>query len=699
MKQSFFSWFFIIAALASTSTLVAQVDRIELGWQTTKRGIVWHRPGLPTHAPVWQFSRDTNAVFWMDTLTGIRYDWDYLGDRWMAKGTFTGPLPPRPEQTSGAALVDNRTGYWLRDTFGLLHKYDSTANAWTPLGDFFVLAAAPTDISAGATNGAAKYTRSLWQNSSTYEVRYWDSDSWEPFVATSGGGIYGDGTPGSGSDTLPSGGSLVTIPNDYSPLGFSVNSDPINPTEIRVIEVTTSHCADDTYVNYLKFKTPADSFKIQSYDCGTIIREEGGELTLWGTDRMIFNADSFYFSTIPQKTTLGGLIGFGQIGNHLSQIRGTATGQVLKWSNAGAGYWYPDTISAGGGGTLTGAENGLNVVANKVRLGGNLLTTTSIEGDGNELRFFDGKLSVSSYSGFADSPVQGVRFSGLEGSPTTSSSPTQDGIVEFKVHNSVGGVQSNELVVGGYATDADGVWMQARSGANPSFEYPLSLQPRGGQFSVGRLSGLDALATIAGSGLAGSTITGQVLHLENSEGNAKSSMSLGVGTDVLDSEVGYFDAPDALRITNRNTVTGTSSVRIAVGGETADKVIVTGSSVTPNARLGIGHTATTTIKSTLDSKGSFAAAVNQTTGNLTLTEAHHIVRYTLNSTPTFTLPSASDCPGREYIIHHFGSGGQINLSQNVISSTGTTFNNIPARNWAHIYSDGSDWYGYRLQSL
>jgi hypothetical protein len=225
------------------------------------------------------------------------------------------------------------------------------------------------------------------------------------------------------------------------------------------------------------------------------------------------------------------------------------------------------------------------------------------------------------------------------------------------------------------------------------------MQPRGGLFSVGRVGGLDALATIAGTGLTGSTITGNVMHLENTEGNAKAAMGMGVGTDVLDSEIGFFDAADALRVTNRNAATGTSSVRIAVGGETSDKVIVTGSNVTPNARMGVGHTATTTIKSTIDNKGSYAAAINATTGNLTLTEAHHTVRYTLNSSPTFTLPSAFDCPGREYIIHHFGSAGQITLSQNVISSTGTTFNSIPARNWAYIQSDGSDWYGYRLQSL
>ena len=1032
MKKYFFSWLFFIASLASTTMVVAQVDRIELGYQTTKRGIVWYRPGLPTHTPTWQFSRDTNAVLWADTLTAIRYDWDYSDDRWRAKGTFSGPLPPRPEQTSGAALIDNRTGFWIRDTFNLLHKYDSTANAWTPLGDFFFLPSVPTDIAATGSNGAAKYTRSLWQNSATFQVRYWDGDSWEPFTAggagddwgaqvaetdatidgdgtianplkieqqgatlgevlkwngstwrpepdtdtdtdaqsltitgasspytvdisggtdvniaagtgislsetpantlvitnaapeqtvtitngggiavtgshpaftltasdqsptnegtlgvgagsgtsstlvsntsganavtinaagiitisettsanggsitltategdasttnelqtlantstttthtatlsnsggsiqlaegtgialattgttlngivtvsstitqangsetivtagtgisvsgtgtsgtpyivsntgdlsatneawtvdaddadtelitnqtvkfegaggittdynpgtnvvlitgspsTDGNGIYGDGTATSGNDTLPTGGSTVTIPGQWQPLQFNANTGAGQVWSALVVNAAT--CTDDRVTKYLVGKSPSDSLEIYGYDCGSLVKATGGQLTLQTDKELINIGDSIYMATVPDKTTLGGIVGFTQFGSYLSQIKGTATDQVLKWNNTGSGYWYPGTDASG---TITGAENGLSVVSNKIRLGGNLITAaTSIEGDGNELRFFDGKLSVSSWTGFANTPVQPIRFQGAEADPTLNSTPTLDGIIEYRVHSAAGSDQSNSMTIGAYSTDADGVWMQSRSASVPNVKYPLSLQPRGGLFSVGRVGGLDALATFAGSALAGSTITGNVMHLENTGGNAKAAMGMGVGTDVLDSEIGFFDAADALRITNRNATTGTSSVRIAVGGEASDKVIIVSSSVTPSARMGVGHTATTTVKSTIDNKGSFATANTQTTGNLTLTEAHHTVRYTLNSSPTFTLPTAGDCPGREYLIHHFGSAGNIILSQNVISSTGTLFNTIPARNWAYIYSDGVDWYGYRLQSL
>jgi hypothetical protein len=172
-------YFFIFCFLIGLG-LHAQ-DRIELGVQTTRRGVVWHRPGLPTHAPQWRPSRDTNAVFWVDTLTSLRYHWDYLRDVWRTYGTTKTALPPPAQQISGAAKIDNTTALWIRDTFNLLHKYDSTCSAWTPMGEFFVSVSVPTDISLSPTNGAAIYTRSLWQRSTDYEVHYWDGAVWQPF--------------------------------------------------------------------------------------------------------------------------------------------------------------------------------------------------------------------------------------------------------------------------------------------------------------------------------------------------------------------------------------------------------------------------------------------------------------------------------------------------------------------------------------
>ena len=152
-------------------------DRIELGYQTTKRGIVWVRPGLPTHEPAWRISRDTNAILWHDLNTGMRYDWSYEDAVWYAKGTFSSTLPPLPTLTSGAATIDNRTAFWL-NAANTLHRYDKTQTAWVPFKMSFQ-SGSPSNVSAGVSNGAAIYTTSLWQDSDDYLVYYWDGDSWE----------------------------------------------------------------------------------------------------------------------------------------------------------------------------------------------------------------------------------------------------------------------------------------------------------------------------------------------------------------------------------------------------------------------------------------------------------------------------------------------------------------------------------------
>jgi hypothetical protein len=152
-------------------------DRIELGYQSTKRGIVWVRPGLPTHEPAWRISRDTNAILWHDLNTGMRYDWSYEDAVWYAKGTFSSTLPPLPTLTSGAATIDNRTAFWL-NAANTLHRYDKTQTAWVPFKQSFQ-SSSPSNVSAGVGNGAAVYTTSLWQDSDDYLVYYWDGDSWE----------------------------------------------------------------------------------------------------------------------------------------------------------------------------------------------------------------------------------------------------------------------------------------------------------------------------------------------------------------------------------------------------------------------------------------------------------------------------------------------------------------------------------------
>lgn len=178
---------FIFVAFVSITVLAPYCmgqDRIELGYQTTKRGVVWYRNGLPKHNPNWRLSRDTNAVIWCDTFSTLRYWWSYKDDKWITDGVLTSALPPLPTLSSGLTTIDNRQATWIPAN-NIRHRFDLNQTAWVPIGDWFYLATAPSNVASGGSNGAAVYTTSLWQDSDDQIVRYWDGDSWEPFGGTS----------------------------------------------------------------------------------------------------------------------------------------------------------------------------------------------------------------------------------------------------------------------------------------------------------------------------------------------------------------------------------------------------------------------------------------------------------------------------------------------------------------------------------
>ncbi len=699
MKRILFAIFCLLSFQS-----VAQVDRIELGIQTTRRGVVWYQDTLPRHKPNWRLSRDTNAVLWVDTTTAIRYDWDYKNDRWRAKGTYKDSLPPLPQYyyTIDSTVIDYTTLWWIRDTFNILHKYDSTCQAWTPIGDFIFGDTVPSNIAPTDSNGAAIYTRSLWQNDSTFVVKYWNGAIWKSFDD----GIYGDGSPGSGSDTLPPGGSNVTIPGPWQGLSFSINNTA--GSWWHALTVVSAYCDDDAFVDILKHKTPVDSFVIQDFDCETFLKQYNRSLHLEaGLDLfhqagawMDLSADSVSIGTILPVSQIPWVIGQGAPGtnpNTLRRIQGTASGQVLKWNGTN---WAlaQDSIGGGGGGpSVDGAENGLYLSGTKVRLGTNpLIEQTQIDQAGFRMIWNNGKWSYSSQAFNTYNPTQPFGLSGAESLPTIGA-PVVDGILELRPHLG-NGMEENTLVFGGYPTDNVGMWMQSRGASQYNTYYGLNLQPRGGNWAVGRNNLTQAKGTVSAVGLSGTTASGVVLLLENSEGSGLTKLGFGTGADNLGAEVSWNSPTSSMRITNRNTVAGTSSVRVALGAQDEDVAVLLKSAATSKVRASFGQTTPAQIHSTLQSGGSLATAFTQTTGNFTINETHHTVVYTLNSTVNWTLPDPTTCIGRQYILHHFGSTGNIGLNYNVVSSSGTTFNAVPARNWAWIISDGTNWRGYRLTS-
>lgn len=507
--------------------------------------------------------------------------------------------------------------------------------------------------------------------------------------ASDGNGIYGDGTAGSGNDALPPGGSTVTIPGQWQPLNFAVDN---SAGQVHTaLKVTTDYCADDAYTKYLVGKSPSDSLEIYNFDCGGGIKETGGILEVITDKELYLNADSINLSTVPARTIGASMLAMDGTG-FVRKISGSSSGQILQWNGSN---W---ALAAAPSGGITGAENGLTTVGSNVRLGGTLITTTIIGQAGFDLRTYGGKYGHSQYTGFSYSPTQTFGVSGYEGNPTTGSSPTADGIAEFVASTTGGSEQPNSLTIGALTTDNNGMWMQARSRAVPNFYYPLLAQPNGGRFAVGRSGTTASHFTVTASGLTGSTASGMVGLFENSGGSGNVSVGFGAGSDAVSGQLMWNGTNDVMRIINRNGVSGTSKISFAIGGETSDRAHLIYSSTAPNALFSVGQTAANT-HSTVQSGGSFATAFRSVTAGTTLTVADRTVVYTLNSTVTFTLPSAVGIAGREYIIHHFGSGGNISLSSSVISSTGTTFSAVGARQWAYIISDGTNWQGYLLTSL
>jgi hypothetical protein len=93
--------------------------------------------------------------------------------------------------------------------------------------------------------------------------------------------------------------------------------------------------------------------------------------------------------------------------------------------------------------------------------------------------------------------------------------------------------------------------------------------------------------------------------------------------------------------------------------------------------------------SKLDVNGSFAAAIATTSSNLTLDATHHTVIIT-GGTPAITLPTASTCSRRMYVIVNHTAAPRTISSYLNFSGAGTT--SVPANSSITVQSNGTSWY-------
>lgn len=114
-----------------------------------------------------------------------------------------------------------------------------------------------------------------------------------------------------------------------------------------------------------------------------------------------------------------------------------------------------------------------------------------------------------------------------------------------------------------------------------------------------------------------------------------------------------------------------------------------GTGLNSNVRVGI-NMAGTTANSTFQVNGSVSQSVATITASTTLDENFFTVIANNASAITITLPAASSCAGRMYIVKKNTSSGTTNISS-FINSLGTTVNSITTGVY-QLQSDGTNWH-------
>jgi len=310
---------------------------------------------------------------WHNLTTGIRYDWSYDAGVWYTRDFIASTLPPLDVFTSGAATIDNTQATWINDD-GVLHHYSQAEGAWLPDKISFQ-SAGPTDIAAGVSNGAAVYTTSLWQDSDTYLVYYWDGDSWE-LLSGSGTNLTYSGT--SSPVTLNSStGTDVTITagTGVSLSATSTNMTITNSAPDQTVSITGAgiNVVTGTYPNFTITGTEVDGSVSNEGVLGvgaggasssTIISNTSG------ATGVTINAAGIL--TISESTSSNG----GSITITGTEVDGSVTNeaQTLSVSGTTSGILTLNTAGGAGGGTATiAAGTGISVAQS----GGTITITNS----------------------------------------------------------------------------------------------------------------------------------------------------------------------------------------------------------------------------------------------------------------------------------------------------------------------------------
>lgn len=393
----------------------------------------------------------------------------------------------------------------------------------------------------------------------------------------------------------------------------------------------------------------------------------------------------------------------GSSGTATTLMGRNATGEVSSVTVGSGLSLSGGTLSATAGAAIDGAENGLNVVSNKVRLGGPLIVSTTINNANNSLHFRNGPIRFSATNVDGTGWNQRIGIRGLASNPSTSATPTPDGILDIHAENSDGTSTNTSLTIGAMANNSHGMWLQARQNNTYNSYLPFHINPRGGNVAIG--SGAwapDAKFTVQAASLSGTGVAGLNQLLVQAEGHGEVRLGFGNTVSTHSAALSWRSASDVLRIINLNSTNSQSRIAFSIGGydQTNEVATIVKSSATTLARAGFGFDTPSSVHSTLQSSGSFATAYLETSGAPTFDETKHVVVYVGTTNVTWSIPSSSscNCPGRQYILHNASASSTITLANPVSKANSSTFNTIAPGEWAHVFYGSSFIRGYKLTS-
>lgn len=180
--------------------------------------------------------------------------------------------------------------------------------------------------------------------------------------------------------------------------------------------------------------------------------------------------------------------------------------------------------------------------------------------------------------------------------------------------------------------------------------------------------------------VAASTVSGGIFKIFNTNSSALNKWWLGF---MHDNSLGSDDGNDRARVGVEVAPSGSGRLFFSTGGPGTQ---------TEKMRIdesGFVGIATTAANSTLTVNGSVSAAVTTTASSLTLGSTHYCVIHNGGTGNTFTLPAASSCAGRMYLIINHGTdvlGISIFRTGNAATSTAVAIDTS-----VQLISDGTEW--------